>query len=82
MDTVKKTKQKKILEGFALKKISGPCSENCHFGTTDQCNYFERTTVQENLLEYYRQCGTRTSKSKSVQVIIFLPLVILKENRW
>ena len=80
MDTIKKTKQKKILKGFALKKISGPCSENCHFGTTDQCNYFERTTAQENLLEYYQQCGTRTGEC--VQVIIFKPLVILKRNRW
>ena len=80
MGAIKKTKQKKILKGFGLREVSGPCSENCHFGTADQCNYFERTTVQENLLGYYQQCGTRTSKS--VQVIIFKPLVILKRNRW
>lgn len=80
MGTIKKTKQKKILKEFGLKKVNGPCSENCHFGETDQCNIFERTTVQENLLEYYRQCGTRTGEW--VQVIIFKPLVILKKNRW
>ncbi len=80
MGAVKKNKQKKILKGFGLKKINDTCSENCHFGTTDQCNFFERTTVQENLLEYYQKCGTRTGEC--VQVIIFKPLVVLKRNRW